>query len=124
MLGKALSDDVSFSGGDTWDRCVSWLDQNDPALVLVCYAFDEMRPFRLISYIRDDARHNARPKRLPVVLVRALPVPLRDTQEAEIRESYKSLGITEFINLRRLIDEHGQEAALEGFRTRMTDFLR
>ena len=89
-------------------------------LVLVCYACDEMRPFRLISHLRDDARHEG----LPIVLVRALPGPLRGNQEAEIRESYKSLGITEFVNLRRLIQERGEDPAFEDFRTRMSHFLR
>jgi len=107
-------------GGETWDQCVAWLNNHEPALVLVCYAFDEMRPFRLISYIRDDQQR----KGLPTVLVRALPVPLGATQEAEIRESYKTLGVTDFVNVRGLIEELGERLALEQFRTRIAELLR
>jgi PleD family two-component response regulator len=120
MLGGALSDDASAVGGETWDRCVAWLNDHQPALVLVCYAFDEMRPFRLISYIRDDQQR----KSLPTVLVRALPVPLGATQEAEIRESYKTLGVADFVNVRGLIEELGERLALEKFRTRIAELLR
>jgi hypothetical protein len=36
---------------------------------------------------------------VPIMLVRALPVPLGKTQEAEIRDSYEKLGVDEFMNL-------------------------
>ena len=46
-----------------------------------------------------DVQHEWRRRHVPTILVRALPVLLGKTQEDEIREAYKSLGVDEFLNL-------------------------
>ena len=50
------------------------------------------------------------------ILVRALPVPLGRTQEAEIRESYRTLGVDEFFNWHGLERRHGRSTGLQKFR--------
>jgi hypothetical protein len=68
-----------------------------------------MHPFRLLQHVEEA-------KQVPTILVRALPVPLGKTQEVQIRESYKTLGVDEFFNLYDEGNRAGREAALEAFR--------
>jgi len=118
-LSHAIRDDADVMGAQTLEEAIALLDSNQPDLVVVCYAFDEMRPFRLFAYIRHDLQWDD----LPMVLVRALPVPLGATQEKEIRESYRTLGVAEFVNFRDVAEEHGVEAAGERFRTVIVSLL-
>jgi PleD family two-component response regulator len=111
-LSSVLADEVRPVGGETLDQAVGQLQGLEPDLIIVCYAFDEVRPFRLLHYLR----HELRRRHVPTILVRALPVALGKTQEAEIRESYKSLGVDEFFNLHDEKLRQGKEAALGKFR--------
>jgi PleD family two-component response regulator len=113
-LGAALADDAEISGAETWDQALERLDEQQPQLIIVCYAFDEMRPFRLVHYVRHEWQ--ATRANVPTILVRALPVPLRKTQEDQIRESYKTLGVDEFFNLHDEGERRGSEEALQEFR--------
>ena len=61
----------------TWDDAVSRLEEKAADLIVICYAFDEMRPFRLLQYLRQGRRR----AHLPTILVRALPVPLGKNEE-------------------------------------------
>jgi PleD family two-component response regulator len=111
-LSSVLADEARPVGGETLDEAVRKLQELEPDLIIVCYAFDEVRPFRLLHYLR----HELRRRHVPTILVRALPVPLGKTQEAEIRESYKSLGVDEFFNLQDEKVRQGTEEALRRFR--------
>lgn len=111
-LSTGLHEHCDIKDAETYEEVTGLIARQCPDLVLVCYVFDEMRPFRLISYVREElGRGN-----LPIVLVRALPVPLGATQEAEIRESYKTLGVAEFVNFRDYARERGVDRALEYLR--------
>jgi hypothetical protein len=118
-LGSLLTDEARPVGGETLEEAVAQLHEVEPDLIIVCYAFDEVRPFRLLQYVRNEWRR----RHVPTVLVRALPVPLGKTQEAEIRESYKSLGVDEFFNLHDAKVREGSEAALRAFRDAVTSRL-
>jgi PleD family two-component response regulator len=111
-LSSVLADEARPVGGETLDEAVRKLQELEPDLIIVCYAFDEVRPFRLLHYLR----HELHRRHVPTILVRALPVPLGKTQEAEIRESYKSLGVDEFFNLQDEKLRQGTEEALRRFR--------
>jgi CheY-like chemotaxis protein len=111
-LSFALGDAVEVIGADTWDQALERLGDPLPSLIVVCYAFDQMRPFRLVHHLR--AKQDGR--RLPIILVRALPVPLGRTQEVEIRQSYQNLGVDEFVNLYDTRQQAGTAAAFERFR--------
>jgi hypothetical protein len=119
-IGSALGEDVEVMGLTTWEQAVSRLKEVKPSLIIVCYVFDEMRPFRLINYVRHDLRW---PK-VPVILVRALPVPLGETEEAQIRESYRKLGVVEFFNLFDFGERAGRGEALERLRHSTVTHLR
>jgi CheY-like chemotaxis protein len=76
-------------------------------LILVCYVFDDVRPYRLINRIRNETPHG----QTPLILVRALPVPLGDSQEWEIRQAYKSIGVDDFVNYSQVLQEQGAAQA-------------
>lgn len=119
QLGQALAADAEIAGAETWDEAVARLHDIEPDLLIVCYVFDEMRPFRLLRYARHDWQHG----HVPTLLVRALPVALGKSQEQEIRESYRTLGVDEFFNLRDEVVRHGKEAALKRLRDCVTSRL-
>ena len=112
QLRHAFTDEVEIVGEETWQDAVACLHEADPDLIIVCYVFDEMRPFRLLRYARHEWNH----AHVPTILVRALPIALGKSQEHEIRESYKALGVDDFFNLRDETLRHGREAALQGLR--------
>jgi PleD family two-component response regulator len=112
QLRGAFTDEVEVVGEETWQEAVTCLHDADPDLIIICYVFDEMRPFRLLRYARHEWKH----VHVPTILVRALPVPLGKSQEHEIRESYKALGVDDFFNLRDETLRHGKEAALQRLR--------
>jgi CheY-like chemotaxis protein len=110
-IGHALGSDVKILGAETWDQALARLDPY-PSLILVCYAFDGMRPFGLIRYVREEHDSN-----LPIILVRALPVPLGKANESQIRDSYQTLGVDEFINFYDTRQADGTNVAYERLRT-------
>ncbi len=89
-----------------------------PQLVVVCYVFDEARPYRLLHRILDGERRRPR-----IMLVRALPIPL-GAQEADIRDSYARLGVDEFLNFSDYARRQGLDAALQNFRDAALRHLR
>jgi CheY-like chemotaxis protein len=88
-------------------------------LILVCYVFDDVRPYRLINHIRNESPH----AQTPLILIRALPVPLGDTQEWEIRQAYKSIGVDEFLNYSQLLQEKGTAEANHALRACVSGLL-
>jgi hypothetical protein len=110
-LASALTGEAEIVGGQTFEEAVGKLHGLRPDLIIVCYVFDEARPFRLLQYARNE-----RPAHVPTILVRALPIPLGRTQEAQIRESYNALGVDEFINLNDAKERYGKQEALRQFR--------
>lgn len=112
QLGRAFADEAEIVGEETWEQAVIRLHEADPDLIIVCYVFDEMRPFRLLRYARHEWKH----RHVPTILVRALPVALGKSEEHDIRESYRALGVDDFFNLRDEALRHGKEAALQRLR--------
>jgi len=112
LAGLFTANEIEIVGCETWDDAVSRLEEKQADLVVICYAFDEMRPFRLLQYLRQE-----RPRaHLPTILVRALPVPLGKTHDEQIRESYQNLGVDQFYNLYDEKQREGDEVALRHFR--------
>lgn len=88
-------------------------------LIVVCYVFDDVRPYRFINRIRNESPHT----QTPVILVRALPVPLGESQEWEIRQAYKSIGVDEFLNYSQLLQEKGTAEANHALRKCVSGLL-
>jgi CheY-like chemotaxis protein len=111
QLSAPLVDDVEVIGAATWDEAVQRFSDAAPHLVVVCYVFDEMRPYRFVRHVRGS-KHG----RVAIFLVRAVTVPLGSTQEADLRRSYTELGVNAFLNFSDLANERGLDVALQEFR--------
>jgi PleD family two-component response regulator len=49
QLRAALPEDAEVTGAATWDDAVRGLTEVTPQLIIVCYVFDEVRPYRFIQ---------------------------------------------------------------------------
>jgi hypothetical protein len=72
----------------------------------------QIRPFRILNYVREELRG----AHIPTMLVRALPVPIGETEEARIRESYTTLRVDALFNLHDEARRTDRRAALHKFR--------
>jgi PleD family two-component response regulator len=111
QLRAALPADADVTGAAIWVDAVRGLAEVTPQLIIVCYVFDEVRPYRFIQHVRDTED-----QRVPIFLIRAVTIPLGATQEADLRRSYVELGVNAFLNFSDLANERGLDAALEEFR--------
>ena len=111
QLSAALPTDVQIIGAGTWEHAVQRLPEVTPHLIIVCYVFDEMRPYRFIQHVRDNKY-----QRVPIFLIRAVSVPLGATLESDLRRSYVDLGVNAFLNFSDLANERGLDVALQEFR--------
>jgi PleD family two-component response regulator len=110
QLAAALSADVDVMGAGTWEDAVERLSAAAPDLIVLCYVFDEMRPYRFVQHVRGSER-----RRTPILLIRAVTVPLGATLESDLRRSYSELGVNDFLNFSDLANEHGLDHALGTF---------
>jgi hypothetical protein len=108
-LEDLLQRDADVAGAATYGEAVYQLNSDAIDLLILCYVFDEVRPYRLLNYLQDAG------KRLPTVLVRAVAVPLR-RKDSEIEEAYASLGVDKFYNLTGESQRLGRDTAFERFR--------
>ena len=118
QLSMALPENVDVTGVATWEEAVQRLHKATPHLIIVCYIFDEMRPYRFIQHVRDMEE-----QRVPVFLIRAVSVPLGATQEADVRRSYADFGVNAFLNFSDLASERSLDAALQEFRRVVVSLL-
>jgi CheY-like chemotaxis protein len=118
QLSAALPEDVEVIGAATWQDAVQRLPETTPQLIVVCYIFDEMRPYRFIQHVRDTED-----RRTPIFLIRAVTVPLGSTLESDLRLSYTDLGVNAFLNFSDLANERGLDAALDEFRRVVVSLL-
>ncbi len=110
-LLRAL-EDVRVLRCETLEQAVERIGQEDPHLIIVCYLFDQLRPFRLIHHVRVDLR---RPD-LPILLVQAVDSHLGDTEVKQMSDAYASIGIDDFVNFSDEIEAYGEDKALQRFR--------
>lgn len=78
----------------TFDDAVQIAREKTPHLFLVGYHFDEGRPYRLIQHLRSEHGN-----KVPIILIRALPLPQPERDEAQIKDSYRSLGANDYLPL-------------------------
>jgi PleD family two-component response regulator len=108
-LGAALGERVKVLGATTFDDALACLTAR-PDIIVVCYVFDHLRPYRLIQHVRSELDDPA----IPIVLVRALPVRF-GTEESEVKDSYLAMGVNQFLNLWSETQQRGRPAALQHF---------
>jgi PleD family two-component response regulator len=116
-LAAALGDSVEALGATTWTESLNRLEQ-EPDVIVVCYVFDELRPYRLIQHVRAEFEDQS----IPIVLVRALPVRLGNA-EKEVRDSYLAIGANQFLNLWAETQRHDRATALQLFRDCVSGLL-
>jgi response regulator RpfG family c-di-GMP phosphodiesterase len=116
-LKGGLDERVEVIAAETYDDAVACVGERHVDLLVVCYVFDNVRPYRLLNQLQDL-------NKLPVsMLVRALPIPLRE-EEQEVRRAYASLGVSEFQNFSDQERSHGVQAALTRFRSLVFGLLQ
>lgn len=106
-IESVLGSDFVVVGASTFEAAVHRASEAVD-LIVICYVFDEMRPYRLLNHLK------AAQLRAPVVLVRALNVPLQNSEQ-QIRESYAMLGIAEFFDVAEETSADGRAAAFRRF---------
>ena len=116
QISPAL-DAVEVLPAESWDDALAHLRAHEPRGVIVSYAFDELRPFRLLHRLQDEGY------RLPSILLRVVPVRLERTEEADIRQAYQTLGVGEFLNFADIARRQGLDEALQQLRTLVINHL-
>ena len=117
QLSAVLPQGAEVVGAAIWEDAVQRLSEIDPDLIVVCYVFDELRPYRFIQHVRSESR------RIPIMLVRAVTVPWGATQESDVRRSYEEMGVDAFLNFSDIANTAGLDAALHEFRRVVVSLL-
>jgi CheY-like chemotaxis protein len=105
---EALAADAVIISAETLQEAQNRLEDEQPQAVLIAYHFDEIQPYRFIHHILHDARF----AKLPILLLRALPVNLGAPEE-DVRQAYQGFGANEFFDLHEETRRHGAQAALD-----------
>ena len=90
-LKAGVADHVEVLAAETYEAALACLRDARVDLLVVCYLFDDVRPYRLLNHLQELGEP------IPAMLVRAQPVPLRENEE-EVRTAYAPLGVREFQN--------------------------
>jgi|SRR5688572_27573948 len=116
-LKGGLPDHFEVVAAETHDEAVARLRERRVDLLILCYIFDDVRPYRLLNHLHELGEAP------PTMLVRALPVPLRGSEE-EVRTAYAPLGVREFQNFSDQEKIEGTKAALARFRQLVLGMVR
>ena len=115
-LRSVLADRADVISATEFDDAARRLRMGDIDLFVLCYVFDDVRPYRILNYMHEEHLTSAK-----TILVRALPIPLRES-EREIEDAYRQLGVAEFVNLSDQERARGHEA-VERFGDRLLSLL-
>ena len=107
-LESVLAKGANVLCAEKFDEAVQRLRGGNIDLLLLCYVFDDVRPYRLLNYLQE---HGV--AKVTTLLVRALPVPLQES-ERQVEEAYQQLGVSRFVNLSDAEKREG-EIAVERF---------
>jgi hypothetical protein len=105
-------EDVHVLHCETLEQAIERIAAEKVHLIVLCYLFDDLRPFRLIHHVRNDL---GRPD-VPILLVRAVDWQLDEAQLRQMTRAYEGIGIDGFVDLCAEAQAHGDEAALQRFR--------
>lgn len=112
-LGDGLADgNLNFVEANTFDEAVRVAETMSPDMYLVGHHFDDMRPQRLIKFLKSKPWAAS----TPIVVVRVLP--LREpANDEEIRRSYITLGADDYVILLDHVQRGGSGAAVKQFKS-------
>lgn len=109
QLRAALAEIASVRIADAFETAITSFRDAAPDLVIVGYHFDGGRPDRVVRALRElDGE-------VPVLLVRVLPYAAGRARDADMRQSYRQLGVDEYLVLDETTvprGEAGHRAAL------------
>jgi hypothetical protein len=108
-LKAGVADQVDVMAAETYEKALACLRERQVDLLVVCYVFDDVRPYRLLNHLQELSEPP------PAMLVRALQIPLRENED-EVRAAYAPLGVSEFHNFSDQEKREGTKAALAQFR--------
>lgn len=92
-MERVLAKGADLENTEDFEGTASRLAEGGLDLFILCYIFDDLRPYRILNYLQEH--EVAKPT---TVLVRALPVPLREKEE-DVELAYRELGVARFVNL-------------------------
>jgi PleD family two-component response regulator len=108
-LGHGLAEnDLDFLEAHTFDEAVRAAETTSPDVYLVGHHFDDMRPYRLIKFLRSKPWAAS----TPIVVVRVLPLQEPANDEEEIKRSYVNLGADDYVSLFDHVQRAGRDAAV------------
>jgi hypothetical protein len=103
ILG-AFDRHADYCLAQSFEEGLERLKERDFVAIVVGYYFDQGQPFRFISEAQA-----ARPD-VPILLVRPLPIAMRDSPE-DIRSAYRQLGVADFFDYPEQAKRAGTEEA-------------
>jgi hypothetical protein len=106
-----LGTGVALMRARTLDDALKLIAEAAPNLVIIGYHFDQARA--LLHHLQEQFLS----RRVPVILIRVLSLPLAEKSELEIRDAYKLLGVDDFVSLFDDEQRLGSERAVERFRS-------
>ena len=92
-IEQSLGTGAAFLRAATLDDALKLIEKESPQLVIIGYHFEQARA--LILHLQEQLRG----RKLPIILVRVLSLPLAERNEKDIRAAYQPLGVDEFISL-------------------------
>jgi hypothetical protein len=113
---SVLAERADLLNVEHYDEAVRLLFARSFDLLLLCYVFDDVRPYRLLNFMHEHGL-----AKMKTMLVRAVPVPLGD-KEGDVEDAYRQLGVATFVNLSDDERRNGREA-LERFADQVVALL-
>ncbi len=95
LMAKLLGEDSHIVKAPTYAQAVRCLRKKAFDAVVLGYHFDDMRPDRLLRYIRGEPALRGK----PVVLVRGLPFLHVGLDDEELRAAYTEIGADAYLPL-------------------------
>ena len=102
-----------------FEEALTLARERKPHLCIVGYHFDEARPYRLIQQLRAELDET-----VPIFLIRALSMGEHAADDAHIKESYRALGVNEYLALYEHATSAGWQAARARLAEEVTGVLR
>ena len=100
---------------ETYQEALDRCEEITPDAILVGYHFDDLRPYRLIQQLQDEACARG----VTIILVRALALALSGSDTQDIRDAYRKLGADDFIDFFAERKRYGEERAAARLRERL-----
>jgi hypothetical protein len=109
-IEQSLGAGAALLRAATLEEALKLIEKEAPQLIIVGYHFEQ--PRALLGHLQEQLRA----RKLPVILVRVLSLPLAEGNEDDIRAAYRPLGVDEFVSLYDDEQRLGPEGAVARLR--------